>query len=49
MSQKMAEMTPLGKFVTVEDEAHMMSYIAPNKVNPIIENHLKTSKENPGE
>jgi hypothetical protein len=40
----MAELTPLGEFVSVEDEAHMMSYIAPNKVNPIIENHLKNAK-----
>ena len=44
MSRKMAELTPLGEFVSVEDEAHMMSYIAPNKVNPIIENHLKNAK-----
>ncbi len=44
MSRKMAELTPQGEFVSVEDEAHMMSYIAPSKVNPIIENHLKNVK-----
>jgi|TARA_B100002003_G_scaffold34831_1_gene30159 pimeloyl-ACP methyl ester carboxylesterase len=44
MSRKMAKLTPLGEFVSVEGEAHMLPYIAANKANPIIENYLKNAK-----
>jgi hypothetical protein len=40
----MAELTPLGEFVSVEGEAHMLPYIAANKANPIIESYLNNVK-----
>ena len=46
MSQQMAEETPNGSSNSLTGEAHMMSYIAANKVNPIIEQFfMKTKKE----
>lgn len=40
MSEQMAEMTPRGEFYSIDDEAHMMAYIAPEKVNAIIKRFL---------
>jgi len=41
MSRRMAELTRQSEFSSVEDEAHMLPYIAAKKVNPIIENYLR--------
>jgi hypothetical protein len=50
MSQQMAEETPNGSSNSLTGEAHMMSYIAANKVNPIIEQFfMKAKKERPNE
>jgi pimeloyl-ACP methyl ester carboxylesterase len=47
MSKKMAELTPRGEFYSIAKEAHMMAYIAPEKVNKIIEAFLnKHSQRN---
>jgi len=40
MSKQMAELTPNGKFFSIAGEAHMMAYIAPKKVNTLIETFL---------
>lgn len=40
MSKQMAELTPNGEFFSLADEAHMMAYIAPQKVNTLIETFL---------
>jgi hypothetical protein len=37
MSEQISQETPNGSSKSVKGEAHMMSYIAANKVNPIIE------------
>jgi len=50
MSQQMAEETPNGSYNSLIGEAHMMSYIAADKVNPIIEQFfINNEKENPDE
>ena len=50
MSQKMAEETPNGSSKSIAAEAHMMSYIAADKVNPIIEQFfMDAKKEEPNE
>ena len=50
MSQQMAEETPNGSSNSLTSEAHMMSYIAANKVNPIIEQFfMEAKKEKPDE
>jgi len=50
MSQQMAEETPNGSSNSLTGEAHMMSYIAADKVNPIIEQFfMEVKKENPDE
>ena len=50
MSQQMAEETPNGSSHSLTGEAHMMSYIAADKVNPIIEQFfIDSEKENPDE
>ena len=50
MSQQMAEETPNGSSNSLIGEAHMMSYIAADKVNPIIEQFfIDSEKENPDE
>ena len=50
MSQQMAEETPNGSSNSLIGEAHMMSYIAAEKVNPIIEQFfIDSEKENPDE
>jgi len=50
MSQQMAEKTPNGSSNSIIGEAHMMSYIAADKVNPIIEQFfIDSEKENPDE
>ena len=50
MSQQMAEKTPNGSSNSLIGEAHMMSYIAADKVNPIIEQFfIDSEKENPDE
>lgn len=50
MSQQMAEETPNGSSNSLTSEAHMMSYIAANKVNPIIEQFfMEATKEKPDE
>jgi pimeloyl-ACP methyl ester carboxylesterase len=41
MSKQMAAETPKGKAWIVEEEAHMMTYISPEKINPIINSFLK--------
>ena len=45
MSQQMAEETPNGTSNSLTGEAHMMSYIAANKVNPIIEQFFMEAKK----
>ena len=45
MSQQMAEETPNGSSNSLTGEAHMMSYIAANKVNPIIEQFFMKAKK----
>ncbi len=37
MSQQMARETPNGQAISIANEAHMMAYISPEKVNPIID------------
>ncbi len=50
MSQQMAEETPNGSSNSLIGEAHMMSYIAADKVNPIIEQFfIDSEKENSDE
>ena len=50
MSQQMAEETPNGSSNSLTGEAHMMSYIAADKVNPIIEQFfMEAKKEKPDE
>jgi len=50
MSQQMAEETPNGSSNSLTGEAHMMSYIAAYKVNPIIEQFfMEAKKEKPDE
>ena len=44
MSQEMASKTPKGLTKSIDNEAHMMAYIAPEKVNPIIEDFLKENE-----
>ena len=44
MSQEMASKTPKGLTKSIDNEAHMMAYIAPEKVNPIIEDFLKKNE-----
>ena len=45
MSQQMAEETPNGSSKSITGEAHMMSYIAAEKVNPIIEQFFMDTKK----
>ena len=40
MSMQMAQDSPRGQVKTVNEEAHMMAYISPEKVNPIIEEFI---------
>ncbi len=40
MSQQMAMDTPSGQATVLEDQAHMMAYIHPDKVNPVIKQFL---------
>ena len=50
MSQQMAGETPNGSSKSIAGEAHMMSYIASEKVNPIIEQFfMDEKKEKPNE
>ena len=50
MSQKMAEETPNGSSKSIAAEAHMMSYMSADKVNPIIEQFfMDAKKEEPNE
>ena len=46
MSRQMAQETPNSSSKSIEGEAHMMSYISPKKVNPIIEQFLTDTKTN---
>ena len=41
MSQEMANESPNGLSRSIDNEAHMMAYIAPDKVNPIINDFLE--------
>ena len=43
MSHQMAAETPQGQAMVVSGEAHMMAYICPEKVNPLIEKFLAPS------
>lgn len=36
MSEKMAEATVNGSYKVFDNEAHMMAYISPRKINPVI-------------
>ena len=50
MSFQMAQLTPHGSSFSIIGEAHIMAYIAPDKVNPILEKfffpkHSKMNKE----
>ena len=45
MSKQMAEETPNGSSNSITGEAHMMSYIAADKVNPIIEQFFMEAKK----
>ena len=50
MSQQMAGETPNGSSKSIAGEAHMMSYIASEKVNPVIEQFfMDEKKENSNE
>jgi len=50
MSQQMAEESPNGSSNSLTGEAHMMSYISADKVNPVIEQFfMENKKENPDE
>lgn len=40
MSKQMAELTPNGEFFSIAGEAHMMTYIAPKKINTLIKTFL---------
>ena len=40
MSQEMASASSNGHYESIDNEAHMVAYISPGKVNPIIENFL---------
>jgi len=44
MSNKMANESPQGCSVSIDNEAHMMAYMAPEKINPVIENFIKKSE-----
>mgnify|MGYP006422673875 FL=1 len=41
MSNEMANESPQGSFISIDKEAHMMAYIASEKINPVIEKFLK--------
>lgn len=43
MSKQMATETPHGKATTIPNEAHMMAYISPEKVNPVLTNFLESN------
>ena len=43
MSQQMAGETPKGESRVIENEAHMMAYISPWKINPVIEQFLRAN------
>ena len=45
MSIEMANESPRGFSKSIDNEAHMMAYIAPEKVNPIIEDFLITNEQ----
>jgi len=45
MSKEMANESPRGVSKSIDNEAHMMAYIAPEKVNPIIEDFLITNEQ----
>ena len=45
MSKEMANESPKGVSKSIDNEAHMMAYIAPEKVNPIIEDFLITNEQ----
>ncbi|HIF88740.1 MAG TPA: alpha/beta hydrolase [Candidatus Thioglobus sp.] len=40
MSKQMADLTPLGEYCSIANEAHMMAYIAHDKTNEVIESFL---------
>lgn len=40
MSNEMANESPQGSFISIDKEAHMMAYIASEKINPVIEKFL---------
>jgi len=44
MSSEMANESPQGSCFSIDNEAHMMAYIAPEKVNLAIENFIKKSE-----
>ena len=44
MSNEMANESPQGSFISIDKEAHMMAYIAPEKINPVIEKFIKTNE-----
>ena len=37
MSRQMAQLTPHGSSFSITDEAHIMAYLAADKVNPVLE------------
>ena len=44
MSEQMAGETPDGEFMVINNEAHMLAYISPELVNPLIEDFLKKTE-----
>ena len=44
MSQEMAHDTPGGLSKSIDNEAHMMAFISPDKINPIIEDFLQENE-----
>ena len=44
MSNEMANESPQGSFISIDKEAHMMAYIASEKINPVIEKFLKKNE-----
>lgn len=45
MSKQMARETPTGSSFIIENEAHMMAYISPEKVNPLINEFLVNTEQ----
>ena len=45
MSKQMASETVDGEFIVIKNEAHMLAYISPELVNPMLKNFLKKAEQ----